>query len=289
MNISVNAYAKINLFLDIESLREDKYHNILSLMQSVTLHDTVNVCFNEGKEKIITIHCSDPSVPCNEKNLAYKAAEIYPKCIGRIDITIEKNIPMSAGLAGGSADAAATLIALNSLSATPMSLDELKALGNKLGSDVPFCIETGACLAKGTGDILENTTHMPNFPLIIAKKGDGMSTPAAYRLLDEKYDSFISHAPMLSKLEILTTKQDISLAEYSDCFYNIFESVVEPIRPDVTLLKSVMAENGAYNPMMSGSGTSVFGIFKDESDAFKALSALIHLGADAHICYPLIK
>lgn len=289
MKISVNGYAKINLFLDIESIRPDGYHNILSLMQSVTLHDTVTVEFKAAESKTIRIHCNDSSIPCNEKNLAYKAASIYPFCTGEIDITIEKRIPMSAGLAGGSADAAATLIGLNKIASTPMSLDELKVLGNKLGADVPFCIETGACVAKGTGDILESAPIMQSLPIVIAKLGDGMSTPEAYRALDEKFDNFVNYAPKTEKLDVLVSAKDKEIGKYTNSFFNIFESVVEPIRPCITLLKNEMKKSGALNAMMSGSGTSVFGVFENETDARRALSSLISLGADAHLCYPLKK
>ena len=287
MRISANGYAKINLFLDIESIRSDGYHNILSLMQSVTLCDTVTVEFKEAESKSIRVHCNDSSIPCNEKNLAYKAANIYPFCNGEIDIIIEKRIPMSAGLAGGSADAAATLIALNELSSTPISLDELKVLGNKLGADVPFCIETGACVAKGTGDILESAPIMPDFPIVIAKLGEGMSTPEAYRALDEKYDHFVNYSAKTQNLDVLIAKDNSDLNKYTDSFFNIFEDVVEPIRPNVTLLKAEMIKNGALAAMMSGSGTSVFGVFKNEADAKRTLSSLASLGADAHLCYPL--
>ena len=200
MTVSQKAYAKINLFLDMESVREDGYHNIISLMQSVSLHDTVTVEYLHDEEYAITISCSDTDVPCNEKNLAHKAARIFPINTGRIHIHIEKTIPMQAGLAGGSADAAATLIALNELTGNKISKDELKAIGNKLGADVPFCIEMGAAIARGTGDILEKISSMPHLPIVIARKGEGMSTPAAYRSLDEKYDGFEGYMPKLEQL-----------------------------------------------------------------------------------------
>ena len=289
MNISVKAYAKINLFLDIESLREDGYHNILSLMQSVSLHDTVTVGFQASKEKEISISCSDPSVPCDCKNLAYKAADIYP-ISGKISIAIEKRIPMSAGLAGGSADAAAVLVALNSLSESPMSIDDLKALGNKLGADVPFCIESGSCVAMGTGDILKKAPSMPNCTIVIAKKGEGMSTPSAYRALDEKYNRFDGYSPEAQKLDSLIAPDNyIDLGIYSKGLFNIFESVVEPCRPCVTELKRILVSNGAKAAMMSGSGTSVFGLFDNEDDAKRAVEALQDCGSVAHLCYPIKK
>ena len=152
---------------------------------------------------------------------------------------------------------------------------------------MPFCIETGACIAKGTGDILETAPIMPNFPIVIAKMGEGMSTPEAYRALDAKYNNFVDHTPKNEKLSVLVSTEPVEIDEYANSFYNIFESVVEPIRPNVTLLKSTVMENGAINAIMSGSGTSVFGVFKNEADAAKALSSLISLGANAHLCYPL--
>ena len=287
MKIDVKAYAKINLFLDIESLREDGYHNILSLMQSVTLHDNITVEYIPSEKKEILIECDIPSIPCDSSNLAYKAADLYPT-IGSIRITIEKRIPISAGLAGGSADAAAVLLALNSLAEDPMTLDELKALGNRLGADVPFCIEQGACIAKGTGDILIKTAAMPMYPIVIARKGDGMSTPEAYRALDKKYNKFSDYTPKNELLQILSNADNsTALCNYTKGFFNIFESVVETCRPAVSELKEIMTSRKAACAMMSGSGTSVFGVFENEDDAIQAINALIDVGAVAHLCYPM--
>lgn len=289
MKISVEAYAKINLFLDIESLREDGYHNIISHMQSVTLHDTVHVEREESGEREISVLCDNSDVPCDKSNLVYKAADIFPRNIGKVKIEIEKRIPMAAGLAGGSADAAATLIALNSLCEEPMSKDELKAIGIKLGADVPFCIEMGACIARGTGELLENTVPMPHFPIVIARMGEGMSTPYAYKALDKKYDSFKNYLPKTDKLAIITNGDNVDIYEYSKGLFNIFEEVVEAERPAVTSLKQLLIDNGAVAAMMSGSGTSVFGIFKDEEDAKRAEASAISAGAFAAVCYPYCK
>ncbi len=286
MKISVNAHAKINLFLDIESLRPDGYHNIISHMQSVTLHDTVRVEREESEEKEISVFCDNLDVPCDKSNLVYKAADIFPRKIGKVRIEIEKRIPMSAGLAGGSADAAATLVALNSLCNEPMSKEELKKLGGKLGADVPFCIEMGACIARGTGEILEKTVPMPNYPIVIARMGEGMSTPYAYKALDKKYDNFKKYVPKTDKLEIITRATDISIDEYSKGMFNIFESVVEAERPRVAALKRLLLDNGAVSAMMSGSGTSVFGIFRNEENAKRAEAKVISEGAFAAVCYP---
>lgn len=286
MTVTVLGYAKINLFLDIRSLRSDGYHNILSIMQSVDLHDTVTVSYLPDKNKSIFLSCNSSDVPCDSKNLAYRAADIYP-INGNITININKRIPMSAGLAGGSADAAATLIALNSISDSPMSTDELCALGAKLGADVPFCIKGGACLVEGIGEVMTPISSMPRLPLVIAKKGEGMSTPAAYRALDVKYNHFENYSLNQEKYQIIVdpNKADDN-GVFCDGLFNVFESVVEPERPYVTEIKQTMIKNGAIGAMMSGSGTSVFGIFRVESDAERALAELRSKGADAHICYP---
>ena len=287
MKTEVDAFAKINLFLDIESVREDGYHNIISYMQSVSLHDRVAVELSEGVPKEISVTCDKDFVPCDETNLCYKAAEIFPYFTeGKIQIHITKRIPISAGLAGGSTDAAATLVALNRLFGNPYSVEELKRLGIKLGADVPFCIELGSCVARGTGDILSATVPMPDYPIIIAKHGEGMSTPGAYRELDIRHGYFKGYQPHTERLNCLTNNRYSSIEEYSSGFFNIFEEVVEPQRPYVTEIKKIMKDSGAAASMMSGSGTSVFGIFRTEADAAHARDVLASHGIEAHLCYP---
>ena len=285
MKASCNAYAKINLFLDIESRRSDGYHNILSHMQSITLHDVVNVEYIPADDKSIVVSCDDSDIPCDKRNLAYKAADIFPIKSGTIKIHIQKNIPMSAGLAGGSTDAAATLLALNSMFDEMLSLDELKALGNNFGADVPFCIEKGACITRGTGEIIQKTTCLPAFPILIAKHGEGMSTPQAYAELDKKYNNFVNYTTNVDCFNKLLEDCELPSVEPSFAVFNIFESVVEPKRPFVTFIKNVMNKNCAVASMMSGSGTSVFGIFKSEADAQKAKSQLASQNIKSSICY----
>ncbi len=286
MELSVNAYAKINLFLDIESVRADRYHDIISYMQTVSLHDTVTVDFVGGREKTIEIMCDDSNIPSDHRNIAYKAADIFPCNEGKIRIFIHKRIPSEAGLAGGSADAAAVLIALNRIFDNKLSLDELIELGKKLGADVPFCIKKGSCLATGTGEKLKHVIPMPKLPILIAKSGEGMSTPEAYRDLDRMFDCFRGYEPHYEMLDILISRSDLSASELATGLFNIFESVVEPKRPNVTLIKNIMNANGAAGSMMSGSGTSVFGIFDSEEKARLAQNALKDAGIAAHICYP---
>ena len=286
MKASVKAYAKINLFLDMVSRRENGYHNILSVMQSVSLHDVVTVEYTSGDKTEINVTCSTGSIPQDSSNLGYRAANIYPFAKGKIDIHIEKSIPVSAGLAGGSADAAAVLLALNDLCGNPMSIEELKALGATIGADVPFCIECGTCLVEGIGEIMNEFVSMPDYPIVIAKKGEGMSTPAAYKMLDDRYNDFKAYQPHSDMLEGLRNYAPGKIYEYCLGIYNLFEEVVEPLRPEVTVIKDVMNSSGAVKATMSGSGTSVFGIFEDEDCASEALQKLIDLGADAHLCYP---
>lgn len=285
MTVTVPAYAKINLFLDIVSVREDGYHNILSLMQGVDLCDTVTVTYSENTEKSIEVTCNDPRVPTDQSNLVCKAAAAFPVC-GKIQIHIEKQIPMEAGLAGGSADAAATLIALNKLTGEKFTIAELQSIGARLGADIPFCIVGGAALVSGIGDVMIPVDKMPRYPIVIAKKGEGMSTPLAYKTLDQRYDSFTNYSPRKDLLSCLENGAQ-PLSDYCRGLFNLFETVVEPLRPCVSELKKLFLANGAAGAMMSGSGTSVFGIFENEENAKKALAAAISLGAEAHLCYPL--
>jgi len=196
---------------------------------------------------------------------------------------------MSAGLAGGSADAAATLIAINTLLGNPLTQEELKMLGCRLGADVPFCIEKGACIARGVGEILEKTQAMPEYPIVIARMGEGMSTPYAYKALDQKHNRFREYVPNTDKLYILTDCKEKPIEEYSKGLFNIFEEVVEAERPDVTKLKELLVNNGAITSMMSGSGTAVFGIFKNKEEANKAKDSALLIGAYASVCYPYSK
>jgi 4-diphosphocytidyl-2-C-methyl-D-erythritol kinase len=192
---------------------------------------------------------------------------------------------VSAGLAGGSADAAAVLFALNELSDAPLSLDELKAIGATLGADVPFCIECGSLLTKGIGEITSPFPAMPEYPIVIAKMGEGMSTPMAYKKLDEMHADFVGYKPHEEQLAMLEATGD-TIEDYCLGIFNIFEQAVEPQRPDVPAIKKIMTENGAVNATMSGSGTSVFGIFKDSDSANHACELLRKMGAESYVCYP---
>ena len=282
------AYAKINLFLDIEGIAENGYHNIVSVMQSIDWADCVSVSSVPGGG--ISVSCSNEALPVDERNIAYRAARLFlseSKIDSGVQIHIEKRIPLEAGLAGGSADAAAVLLGMNDLFASPFSQDELTQMGAKIGADVPFCLVGGTQKATGIGQILDPIEPMPPCYIVCAKMGAGVSTPAAYRALDEKFDRFRQYSPEYNKLDLLRRafiEKDIALLK-NGCF-NIFETVIEDSHSSVKQLKQALLSQGADSVMMSGSGPSVFGVFTDRKDAYAACLTLQNMGANASICRP---
>ena len=188
------ANAKINTYLNIASRRPDGYHDIVSVMQTVSLCDLVTVDFVPATQSRITLSVSgNADLPTDCRNLAWRAAECFLQrtdLTGAVQITIQKHIPMSAGLAGGSADAAAVLRALKHLTGEPLTTEELSRIGLTLGADIPFCIRGGTMLATGVGEVLERVADMPPCTLVVAIGEEGISTPKAYAALDQKYGFF---------------------------------------------------------------------------------------------------
>lgn len=284
-------YAKINLHLDITGIMDNGYHSVQTVMQSLTLCDDVTVTLrNDG---IYTVTSNVDGVPTDEKNLAVKAAKAFEKRIGRVigaDIHIEKRIPMAAGLAGGSADAAATLLALNELLRDLLTLDELCEIGSALGADVPFCIVGGSAYADGKGDLLHPFPKLCDCYVVVACGGEGVSTPWAYKLLDEKYNNFergYYSARGVEKLE--KAMKNGSISDICNNMYNIFEEPMLAERPVAKNIKDIMLSSGACGAMMSGSGPSVFGIFDDERSAENALKRVEAIGDNsivAKLCRP---
>lgn len=279
MILQKNAYAKINLFLDIESKREDGYHDIISVMQSVSLCDTITVEYCESTEKFIEVFCDNPTIPLGEKNIAYKAANLFLDS-GKVKIHIQKRIPTEAGLAGGSADAAAVITLLNELTGNNKSEDEMLSIGAKIGADVPFCISGGTKLTRGIGEKLTDFNPLDKCYIVISKMGDGVSTPKAYSMLDSMFDNFENYNPRTDLLDLLEKNNTRGM-------FNVFESVIIPFRPSVQKIKHILYENGAEHSMMSGSGPSVFGIFSSRESATSACNALTDIGAIAHLCEPM--
>jgi len=285
------ANAKINLYLDVVGKRENGYHNIVSIMQTVSVCDLVSIDFRPGVHTSIVLRASgNDQMPTDCRNLAWRAAERYlekTELRGEVILSIEKHIPMAAGLAGGSADAAAVLRGLNRLCGDRLSLEELSALGAALGADIPFCILGGGALVTGIGEQLQPIPAMPKSFLAVACMGEGISTPWGYGKLDELHEGFHQPKavdPRCSRLIDAMSSQ--TLLESSDCFYNIFEEIVPPVRPYVNQIKELMRQCGARISMMSGSGPSVFGLFQTAEDAARAVEALQKMGASAFVCHP---
>ncbi len=285
MKITVKAPAKINLYLDVTGKRDDGYHNIESIMQTVTLFDEVTV--ENAPDNGITMTCTNPYLACGEKNLCIRAARMffdYAKIKNAgLKIHVVKRIPLCAGLGGGSTDAAAVFIALNEIYKTGFSENELCALGGKLGADIPFCIKKGISITRGIGEIFSPCDTMPDCNILIACKGKGISTPWAYSELDKMLD-YSSRNTSCEQLAEYLNKKDID--KLCKNIHNIFECVTEPCRPNVTLIKKVMADSGALRAVMSGSGPSVFGIFKDVNSMLIAQNALSALHIDSYPCKP---
>ena len=263
--MTVNAYAKINLSLALTGVREDGYHTLHTVMQRVSLHDVLTV----EKADTIVFTCDLPAL-AGENNLCVKAARKFFSATGLAGgarIQLQKNIPTGAGLGGGSADAAAVLTALNDLYGSPLSMEELLALGVSLGADVPFCIHGGKCLCTGIGEVLTPMESGASLHLVIAKGKDGLSTPEMYRRMDRVRDTWSS-----------PERQG---------YYNDFQAVAESLLPDVAYLRTRLSELGAGVAMMTGSGSAVFGIFECEAAAASCAEKLKQEGFFASSCVTL--
>lgn len=278
--VKAKVYAKINLSLDITGKRHDGYHTLCSVMQSVSLCDTVTVSLGQGINGKLTLNCSDGSI-CGEDNLAFAAAESFFKAAGIIpdvDIYIEKNIPLAGGLGGGSADAAAILSILNTVWDEPLSEKELFSIALSLGADVPFCLKGGTQLAEGIGEVLTPLRNLPDCPMLIAKKGVKSSTGDMYKALDS--------AKELKKSNLTCIKKGLEsgdISTVSSGLYNCFETVCGEESLEV---KHMMNESGAVYAGLSGAGPSVFGIFKNETDRERAAKILEATGSQVFFCSP---
>lgn len=271
--IKLLANAKINLHLDIECKRDNGYHNIISNMQSVSLCDIVTLEYTESDKKEIRIFCDKEGIPTDSKNIAYKAADLMLDS-GILNIRIEKNIPSPAGLAGGSADAAAVIYGLCRICDIDKSRDEIMSVAARVGADVPFCLAGGNKSIRGIGDIIMDGECIQDKHVLVAIKGEGVSTPMAYGMLDKLYSDFHGYIP-----KSYNVTENIERRE----LFNIFEEVIFNERPYARRIKDIMQSAGGIS-LMSGSGPSVFGIFDDEENAQKAKAVLESIGADVYSC-----
>lgn len=288
MTKTVKAYAKINLHLDITGIRPDGYHNVENVMQTVSLCDAVTVELNESGS--ITCECDAAGVPTDEKNIAVRAAKMYADFTNLkkgIHVKIKKKIPMAAGLAGGSTDGAATLVALNCLNGNALDIDALCDIGARLGADVPFCIVGGCAYSDGRGDVLHKFPSIPNDTVfVVACGGEGVSTPWAYRLMDNEHNNFKDYEPRGTE-GLKTVLNGEAPGKFYERIFNIFESGVLDERPVAAHIKDVMLSNGALGAMMSGSGPSVFGVFDSVETAAKVEEIIKKEGYFAQVCYPV--
>jgi len=279
--ITLNAHAKLNLTLDILGLREDGYHDLSMVMQSISLCDTLRVSLTEGTE--ITCRVDGADLPADESNLAVKAARAFFRETGLavrgIAIGIEKRIPIAAGMAGGSADAAAVLHALRALLSPEMSSETLERIGATVGSDVPFCIRGGTALAEGRGELLTTLASAPKLHVVVCKPPFPISTPVLFKRSDSVT---LTRRPDTNAMLRAIELGDADGVIKNLC--NVFEEVLPEEYGEVFAIRDKLLSLGALGAQMTGSGPTVFGLFKDEKAAAAAAQALEKEYEQTHLC-----
>lgn len=259
-SITKRAYGKLNLSLDIVGKREDGYHFVRMIMQTVNLYDVITIEKQTQPDIFLTINRQD--LPTNRDNLIFQAASLLLNefhISKGVRIHLEKNIPVAAGMAGGSADCAATLIGINELFSLGLSKEELQQRAVTLGADVPYCILGGTALSEGIGEILTPMTDMVPCNILLVKPNIDVSTKWVYTTL--RWNKLNSHPNIDGMIDALNNH---SLKGVCDTMGNVLETVTIPSYPVIKQLKDKMMELGAANAMMSGSGPTVFGLFPDE-------------------------
>ncbi len=258
------AFAKVNLTLDVLGKRADGYHDIKSVMQTISLRDDIQIELGTGKPW--TICCDKEDVPTDENNLCWKAAKLYFDTIGKdpngLEISITKRIPMQAGLGGGSADAAAVLRALNRHYNAPLSLPALAELGSAVGSDVPFCVLCGTAVVEGRGERIRKLPDMPECIFVVCKPNFSVSTPELYAAIDEKV---IAKHPDTAVMERAVLAGDLDTIAHTVC--NVFDPIVTEAHPELNYIKSIFNTYGAVGYQMTGSGSAVYGMVGDFENA----------------------
>ena len=270
-SITLKSRAKINLSIDVLGKRQDGYHLVEMIMQTIDLYDLIEI--KEKEENQITIKSASEEIPLDCNNLVYKAADLIKKTFNLtkgVEIYIQKNIPVAAGMAGGSSNAAAILVGLNKLWNLNLSDQTLEELGLKLGSDVPFCINGGAVLASGIGEELTPIKGLSKDVCIVVCKPDlFVSTKEVYECIDSKDIDKRPNNKFL--IECLKNEDTRQLAEN---MFNVLEGVTVEIHPVIQQIKDIMITNKALGAMMSGSGPTVFGLYENKEDAYMCKSIL---------------
>ncbi len=292
--ITLPAYAKINLYLAVTGKLENGYHTVETVMQAISLHDLVTVQIREDAADPIALTCSAPFVPCDGTNLVWRAAERFFDAANAqnpdfrrfpVQMHIKKHIPVAGGLAGGSTDAAAALIALNRLSGDILDTDTLLSIGASLGAVVPFCVL--ANLGRPTALGLhygEQMTILPSLPAmyaVVAAGGEGCPTPWAYGRIDA-----LPHDPKDGYLPTLVALQARDAQAVCTSMYNVFEAAIFPERPTAKQCHDILSRY-ADRALLSGSGSAVIGLFTDQTRADAACAALTDCGAAAYPCRTL--
>lgn len=282
--IKMRALAKINLGLDVLGKRENGYHDVKMVMQTITLHDKIKITKIEADK--VEVKSNLYYLPNNENNIAYKAAQMLREEFGiesGVRIRLDKQIPVAAGMAGGSANAAAVLKGMNRLFNLRLNQKELMERGVKLGADVPYCIMQGTVLAEGIGEELTDLSPMPKCHIVVAKPPISVSTKRVYEALDAK--SIVEHPDVDA---VVGGLEFASLEAVAKNMGNVLEDVTIPEYPVVQELKDIMIKGGAINAMMSGSGPTVFGIYKKESDAKRTIKMIrdSRLSKQVYLCRP---
>lgn len=269
-DISLKALAKINLGLDVVRRREDGYHEVRMIMQTIQLYDRLDI--KRTQEPGIQIQTNLSFLPVNENNLIYKAAKLLMdefSIIDGVSVKLDKRIPVAAGMAGGSTDAAAMLIGVNRLFSLGLTKRQLMERGVQIGADVPYCIMRGTALAEGIGEALSPLPPMVKCPVLIAKPSISVSTKFVYQNL--KLDDTTIHPDIDLLIDDIKAKNLHDIAAHMG---NVLETVTIPNYPVIDEIKKHMLSNGAVGAMMSGSGPTVFGLFDDEDTAKKAYKAM---------------
>ena len=281
----LKALAKINLGLDVIRRREDGYHEVKMIMQTIRLYD--RIVMRKRRESKIQVKTNLFYLPENENNLVYKAAKLLIeefKIQQGVQIDLQKFIPVAAGMAGGSSDAAAVLYGMNRMFHLGLSLEELMERGVKIGADVPYCLMRGTALAEGIGEQLTKLSPVPQCKVLIAKPAISVSTKFVYENL--KLDENTVHPDINLLIQDIETK---NLADMAAHMGNVLESVTIPNYPVIAQIKEQMIKDGALNAMMSGSGPTVFGIFDDQEKAEKSALELKTLAKDIAVTKPVNK
>ena len=264
--ISLKALAKINLGLDVVRRREDGYHEVRMVMQTIHLFDRLNI--EKTKKAGISIKTNLSFLPVNENNLIYKAGKLLVdefNITEGVSVELDKRIPVAAGMAGGSTDAAAMLYGMNKIFDLGLSMQELKDRGVKIGADVPYCLMRGTALAEGIGEKLKSLPPMIKCPVLIAKPQISVSTKFVYENL--RLDENTVHPDIDALIQDI---KDKDLHEVCNHMGNVLETVTIPNYPIIDEIKKKMMNSGAIGAMMSGSGPTVFGLFEEEETAKKA-------------------